>query len=254
MDSRLLKKLATALLFAATSLGFVPSASAGLIFDRGLPTTNLNNAAGASRSNVAWADGDPLVISIGDNFTIGSAIAIDTIRVWVVGKVGVAAPGAGAFTLWLGPDPGPVSSLVFSTSVTSVTYADMSTYQGSSGAFRPIYQVDFSGIDLWTPAGTYAFGVAGPNSDGYPQPFLHASNGPLSGSLQMGSDGSIYGFDSAGLMVTGYPWASTNGGWDKDSDVNVQVFGVPEPSTIALIGIALLSLFGFGLMRRRQDV
>jgi hypothetical protein len=34
---------------------------------------------------------------------------------------------------------------------------------------------------------------------------------------------------------------------------NVPLTEVPEPSTIALIGMALLSLFGFGMMRRRAE-
>ena len=41
-----------------------------LVFDRGLPTANLNNAAGANRSNVAWAfDGDYIT---GDDFSFGT--------------------------------------------------------------------------------------------------------------------------------------------------------------------------------------
>ncbi len=35
------------------------SVNAIVIVDRGLPTDNLNNAAGASRSDVAWAFANP---------------------------------------------------------------------------------------------------------------------------------------------------------------------------------------------------
>ena len=69
----------------------------------------------------------------------------------------------------------------------------------------------------------------------------------------MGDDGIVYGFTSAGAMDTanGYPWNSS-GGWNKPSDINVQVFGVvPEPGTIALASIALL---GLAASRRRKSV
>lgn len=50
--------------------------------------------------------------------------------------------------------------------------------------------------------------------------------------------------------------ASTEGGANPFADnctTTAVVAGVPEPSTIALIGAALLSLFGFGMMRRRAE-
>lgn len=49
------------------------------------------------------------------------------------------------------------------------------------------------------------------------------------------------------------------GGGDLDYDdlqfvfTNVATNRVPEPSTVALIAIALLSMFGFGMMRHRAD-
>lgn len=44
--------------------------------------------------------------------------------------------------------------------------------------------------------------------------------------------------------------ANVNGATD---DMRIFLVPVPEPSTIALIGMALLSLFGFGVMRHRQS-
>ncbi len=250
----------------AIGLGLAsPSANASLLFDRGLPTDNLNNAAGANRSNVAWAD-IGTTNSIGDNFSLGGPATVDTIRVWVVGSLAGAASdpaAANSYHLWFGNDNGALTSVAdtaLSTSVTAVTYANGDGYQGSSGSYRALYEVDFSGLNLGLAGGTYAFAISGPvvTDSGYAltTPFVSASNGPLSGSTQEGDDGFIYGFTSTGAMDTGngYPW-NTLDGWDKTSDINVQVFGtVPEPSSIAFFAIGAIGLLGFGAAQRRRGV
>jgi PEP-CTERM motif len=226
-----------------------------LIFDRGLPTANLNNAAGANRSNVAWADGGDAAVAMGDNFSlVGANYLANDIRVWVIDS----QTPSNTFSLLLGTDLGAgtvVSQVATSTSVTATTYANGATYQGSSGNYINLYQVDFSNLNLTLRAGTYAFGVSGPTDpavSGLNTPFLSASNGLLSGSTQTGSDGYVYGYTSTGAMDTadGYPWASI-GGWDKSSDINVQVFGtnVPEPASMLLIGTGVAAL---GVVRRRR--
>ena len=57
-----------------------------MVVDRGLPTTNLNNAAGSNRSNVGWAD-TPAYDFYGDTFTLpgggGSVYTVHTIRTWI---------------------------------------------------------------------------------------------------------------------------------------------------------------------------
>lgn len=51
------------------AVGTAWAAGSTQVVDRGLPDDNLNNAAGASRSNVAWAFYGGWVA--GDDFTVG---------------------------------------------------------------------------------------------------------------------------------------------------------------------------------------
>src|SRR5487761_2572645 len=92
--------LSVALVFA----GFagVTSANAGMVVDRGLPTTtaNLNNAAGANQSNIRWADNEstttPSTFYLpGDDFTIAGSGAynVSDIRVWSTDATGLSLLG-----------------------------------------------------------------------------------------------------------------------------------------------------------------
>lgn len=87
------------LLFASTALlGMMTAAlpvRADLLVDRGLPTANLNNAAGADRANVSWAFTEytsPDYWVVGDTFanTSSQNWAISTIRLWTVGETDTA--------------------------------------------------------------------------------------------------------------------------------------------------------------------
>jgi len=225
-----------------------------ILLDRGLPTSNLNNDAGASRSNVAWAFANFTSANywiVGDTFTNSSTQTwvIDTIRMWTVGNTDSAILRGGAS----GQSVGVIST---------ITYGDAfsSNYQGSLGSMVNMFQVDFA-VNIVLAAGdSYNFFLDGTGSAGSGQgtsvPFAHASNAALSGSPQDGADNQMLYANVVGGVVVGSSIGSWNSaapgwGWDKPSDINVQVFGnaVPEPATFALAGLALL---GLAATRRRS--
>jgi hypothetical protein len=227
-----------------------PLAAGSLLIDRGLPTANLNNSSGANRSNVAWAYGIDASGSwlVGDTFTNAttSTFFIDTIRLWTVGETTAPVLFGGL----VGSDYSAVSS--FATA-TPTQYAGGIDYQGSSGSSIQLNQLDFA-VNITLGANeTYAFFLDGSRSTSPFLPFLHASNAALSGSLQEGADDSmLFGVLSGGAIASGDTgtWSSLGDGWDKASDVNVQVFGtVPEASST--LGCLLLTLGGLVALRRK---
>ena len=236
-------------LLVATLAGAM-SANAGMLVDRGLPTANLNNVAGADRSNVAWAytaytSADYWLV--GDTFanTSSDPWSIDTIRLWTVGQTDAAilrGGVAGSSTMGV---------------ISDATYISGADYQGSSGSSIPMHQVDFSVDITLAPGQTYQFFLDGSGAAvGIVVPFAHASNAALSGSTQEGADNlMLYANVLGGTLdpLSVGTWTSLGNGWDKASDVNVQVFGtpVPEPSTY-LAGLSALGMLGLFSWRNRK--
>ncbi|MGN6370166.1 MAG: hypothetical protein ACTHN5_18065 [Phycisphaerae bacterium] len=230
-----------------------------LLVDRGLPTANLNNAAGANRSNVAWADAETSPTNpdlVGDNFTITGtgSYHISSIRVWTTATSSTTGLSlVGGLNTAIGTLP------VLSSSYTStpVTYSNGDGYQTQSGAFDQIYQLDFA-VNIDATAGqTYNFFLNGPTttqgSDNI-GPYLLASNAGLSGSTQDGADGLYSFYNTTTGAIT--PWDSAApviGGWDKSSDINVQVVGtaVPLPSA-ATMGLGMLGLIAAAGIARKK--
>jgi hypothetical protein len=230
----------------------VSQASFGAILvDRGLPTANLNNAAGADRSNVTWASTNATGFT-GDDFiigTIGQSYVIDSLTVWGA-QYNPLSSDIDNISLYLG-QAGSSLALVSAGSVTGntnsnpnishiyVNYADGTTYyEGNGGVQYSICQTTFSGLNYAVDGGVkYNFGV---NGDKYLW-WNHASNAALSGSTQDGADGKYLEFDTANLSSV-VVWDSLGNGWDKSSDINVQITGVPEPATMCLLGLGALSL------------
>ena len=251
------------LLLSLTALGLIAAgaAQASLLVDRGLPTDNLNNAAGPNRSNVTWAFGSypPYAWFVGDDFALGTSSSITDIRTWFTpsGDANVPSP-----TLFLGTVDGTLSQVAARTTVTKVPYANNEGYEtGTSGVYRDLYQVDFSFTDLTLSAGTYSFAVEGspPLANGNPSFFEHASSAGYSGSIQQGADGSLdyyYNDPSAdGSLYFDGTWSSLGNGWDKPSDLNIQVFGapVPEPASMGILGMGLLGLVVTRIRKRQTD-
>ncbi len=237
-----------ALILAIAFTVWAAPASADLLFDRGLPTINLNNAAGASRSNVTWAETEATAANywlVGDQFTLSGtqSYRVDTIRLW--------STSADNLSLWFGTAGGTISQLSVAPTVTAVTYANGQSYQGGSGTYRNLYQVDFNVNMVLTGGTTYQFFLDGNQSGGIVQAYVHSSNAALSGSTQQGADNQLLALNIvSGAALTPEYWTSLGNGWDKASDANIQVYGstVPVPGALLLFAPGLA---GLALLRKR---
>jgi hypothetical protein len=223
------------------------AAGSALTVNRGLPQANLNNVSGAARSNVRWASGDTGFM--GDHFTIGSAgekWVIDSIRTWAVPGLSEVDPDhLGDFyedvRLYFGRASGDLTPAVSASlsqgsdqttnsnvQVSEATKAGTALYD-NFGKFLRVWQLDFTDLHLPVDGGvSYGFGVWGmgreiPGSDSKSYMwFNHASNAALSGTEEDGADGVMLVFDSSGRA--GGEFTGQGHGWDKNSNINVQVY------------------------------
>jgi len=262
----------------------------GLVFDRGLPTANLNNAAGGDRSNVAWGDGTPSAgynWAIGDDFSFGvtgQSYQITDLQVWIVGDASDPLSSIFSSLTLSGGLPGTTASTSSACSSTSggpqgfsclnasgisdistvstdgsdpnVSITDLGAdYQGQSGDMLQLFQVDFTNLNWIVQGGALnTFFVSGvPVTVGGNEgasPFLAASNAALSGSEQDGADGLAWELaENGGGPVAMDQWNSLGNGWDKSSDIDVEIFATPEPTSILLFGTMMLLV---GCLARRK--
>ncbi|AOX01960.1 hypothetical protein BJP34_23265 [Moorena producens PAL-8-15-08-1] len=258
---------------SAVMLGYTSNAQAEMLFDRGLPTENLNNVSGANRSNLRWTTDAQNQGFSGDDFTIGNVedtFVIDTIRTWMVPGLSIGDPDNlgdwfESLTLLTGlaaeDDISPLASATLDPNsnvtsnpditITQVPYLDAAgSIYDNFGDLVNIWQIDFKNLK-WTIEGgtTYNFGVRGvgreiPEISGLFYPWYnHASNAALSGSPQDGADNLYLLFDASGNLVD---IVDTNGkGWDKSSDINVQIFGEATPKTSVPEPVSVLALLAF---------
>ncbi len=104
--------------------------------------------------------------------------------------------------------------------------------EGNGNIFYTICETTFNNLDYNVQGGVrYNFGVYGLGTADNPEGWWsHASNAGLSGSPQDGDDGQYLMFNVNDLSSVTVVDSNGNG-WDKSSDINVQVTGglVPSP-------------------------
>ena len=223
------------------------AASPALVVDRGLPQANLNNGAGHYRSNIRWSLYDSGFL--GDDFAVGSSgesWVIDSIRVWTVPGVNAADPEhLGDFYMDVrlyfgGPDEGLtpiVTGLLARGSdqasngnivISDATKSGVIPYDDFGSNMR-VWQIDFTQLNLKVQGGLkYQFGAFGlgralpDKADKTYAWFNAATNAELAATKQDGADGQMLLFTSGGKFKKTFD--GKGAGWDKSSDINVQVF------------------------------
>jgi hypothetical protein len=223
------------------------SAEPALVVDRGLPQVNVNDGAGAYRSNIRWSAYDSGFL--GDDFAVGASgehWVIDKIRVWTVpGAAEIDPSHLGDFykdvrLYFGGPEDGvtPVVTGLLTPSsnetsdprilISDAAAAGVAPYEGI-GAYLRVWQIDFTDLNLKVQGGVkYRFAAWGlgrpkPDSNGKTYPWFNlASNAQFAATRQDGADEGMLLFASGGKFVA--PFSGKGEGWDKGADINVQVF------------------------------
>lgn len=230
------------------SLLCLPALAAGPapVFDRGLPQANLNNVSGDARSNVRWSGDNGGFF--GDDFSLGmpgERWVIDAIRVWTVpGITETSAKRLGDVyydvRLYFGGAECPLTPLVAAalspgsneTGNPRIRISDAGRpgvpLYDDFGTFLRVFQVDFVDLNLAVEGGVkYRFAAWGagrpiPGKEGKAFPwFNHASNAGFSSARQDGADDRMLLFDAGGRFEGEFN--AQGNGWDKPSDINVQI-------------------------------
>jgi hypothetical protein len=231
------------------ALALASSLSADVIFERALPTANLNNAAGADRSNISWAPGDNTYI-LGDDFTLASDSVINSFSVWEVSNNGSPTTEFGSLSLYVGSGPQPL-----------IHFFELYALAG--------VRLPVSGLqrDLLRRLQDYVLGAQLERGWGRfvrLRHWRHSRNReqPVPPRVQCRSQ-RIYAGRS-GRVVPGLHRApvfprlrdrprlrARRLFWDKGSDINVEIDGsaVPEPATFGLLAISAGALL---FLRRRR--
>lgn len=243
-----------------------------ILIDRGLPSsTNVNNLSAPARSNVSW--GNSFGFLNGDSFVTGDW-TLDGLSLWIVGL-----PGAFDNMTLFGGVRGTYGNMLPVLSTFYVFQEDYYQqpkppdpcsvsgvgvrYQDSGLGCLPITRITFRIAPMSVSAGSvFDFAIDAmprvPSSCSLSSGsfggclFIHATNAPLAGTAQTGSDDLYRQFDGLGVLNPTDIDSRLNG-WDKSSDINIVVTGTvsgatsssgpatptPEPSTLMLIVVGL---------------
>lgn len=259
-----------------------------LIYERDLPnavdsggTMWVNNTAPV-RANVDWAGGPDTSSGydiIGDTFSFAGGANINSLTVYEISNtpcatsacIGAATPGSefSSISLFLGPQAGTLNQMATTYSAVQQYYQPGMSYQGPSGDYYAIFALTFNFASQAVAAGqTWAFavdGIANGNNllmlSGVNTAAAIQSSTVSNPVIENGGDNQYYYYNLTSQTLTstnsaaGFPYACNSGGacggWDKGSDLNVQINGIllPEPGTILLTGLGML-VFASRIRRR----
>jgi len=220
-----------------------------LVVDRGLPMKNLNDGpANVARSNVRWSWYETGLV--GDDVAVGSTgerWVIDRVKVWSV--PGGKAIGDPNFLgdlykdvrLYFGGSEGltpvAVGELARGSNQPANSHIAIREARNSDGEYAyyedfgttvRVWEIEFNDLNIEVAGGaSYTFGAFGlgrPEPDGknlYPW-YNHASNASLGAVPAQGADDQVRLVKASGQSADTF--VSDGKGWNKNCDINVQVF------------------------------
>jgi hypothetical protein len=258
-----------AVLLIASASGFADQ----ILFERDLPSNNINGPSGIGRSNYApvvqgttgLPDPNNVPFILGDDFSLSGTggFLVNTLTLYVV----LQNPGdsltqeISGLTLYGGADSGTIGVLSSLPTFTRVQYNGTTDYQSTASptTFTSIYAVTFTNLN-WSVVGGVDYDFAlGATMIGNNTLAISASNMATSGGVQDpnplgGTDGSYIEFFGGTPPTLSYAPFPT-----VPQDLNVVISGVnlsnngntPEPTTFAMMGLGGLILVS--LRRRRKS-